>query len=235
MGVKETGLYYLQSRYYNPETGRFLNADGLVSNGQGIIGNNMLTYCNNNPIMFIDSTGFCVEVGALLTWYDCGNHNCPTSSLRQPTRYAGGYNNPKNNYHIDSEPYWENLAKMQEVNVSSPLTFYNGVPVISVPGSSSFSFGIIFMGKEGGENLLRHEYGHTVQLQELGVFNYYKYVVKPSVYRYWKTVDGIYSWDSYYSTPWEYQADQYGGAVHKYQPWANESSERYWNMVNNLI
>jgi len=28
---RETGLYYLQSRYYDPETGRFINADGLVS------------------------------------------------------------------------------------------------------------------------------------------------------------------------------------------------------------
>lgn len=95
------------------------------------------------------------------------------------------------------------------------------------------------MGKEGGENLLRHEYGHTIQLKNLGVKNYYKYVVKPSVDRYKKTKKGInseiYNWDTYYSTPWEYQADQYGGAARQYQPWAKESSERYWYMVNNLI
>jgi hypothetical protein len=28
-------LYYLQSRYYNPTWGRFINADALVSTGQG--------------------------------------------------------------------------------------------------------------------------------------------------------------------------------------------------------
>ena len=199
----------------------------------------MFAYCNNNPIIFIDSTGFCMEVGALLTWYDCGSHNCSTSSLCQPSRYSGGYNNPKNNYHINSEPYWENLAKTQEVTISSPITFYKGVPVIYIPGSSSFTFGVIFMGKEGGENLLRHEYGHIIQLKNLGVKNYYKYVVKPSVDRYKKTKKGInseiYNWDTYYSTPWEYQADQYGGAARQYQPWAKESSERYWYMVNNLI
>ncbi|WP_242865320.1 RHS repeat-associated core domain-containing protein [Clostridium sp. ATCC 25772] len=33
----ETGYYYLQSRYYNPEWGRFLNVDGLVSTGQGML------------------------------------------------------------------------------------------------------------------------------------------------------------------------------------------------------
>ena len=45
----ETGLYYLQSRYYDPETGRFLNADNLISTGQGLLGNNMFAYCLNNP------------------------------------------------------------------------------------------------------------------------------------------------------------------------------------------
>ena len=48
----ETGLYYLQSRYYNPEWGRFINADGYVSTGQGLLGNNMFAYCLNNPIFF---------------------------------------------------------------------------------------------------------------------------------------------------------------------------------------
>jgi RHS repeat-associated protein len=53
----ETGLYYLQSRYYNPEWGRFINADELVSTGQGLHSHNMFAYCNNNPIMFVDIAG----------------------------------------------------------------------------------------------------------------------------------------------------------------------------------
>ena len=53
----ETGLYYLQSRYYNPAWGRFLNADKLISTGQGLLGYNMYAYCNNSPIMFVDHTG----------------------------------------------------------------------------------------------------------------------------------------------------------------------------------
>ena len=53
----ETELYYLQSRYYDPEVGRFINADGLVSTGQGILGNNMFAYCGNNPAIFSDPTG----------------------------------------------------------------------------------------------------------------------------------------------------------------------------------
>ena len=53
----ETSLYYLQSRYYNPEWGRFISADEYVSTGQGLLGNNMFAYCNNNPVIFADEDG----------------------------------------------------------------------------------------------------------------------------------------------------------------------------------
>ena len=54
---EETGLYYCQSRYYDPETGRFLNADAFASTGQGMLGNNMFAYCGNNPVNYEDSSG----------------------------------------------------------------------------------------------------------------------------------------------------------------------------------
>ena len=57
MNDQETSMYYLQSRYYNPKTGRFLNADALASTGQDLTGNNMYAYCGNNPVMYADSTG----------------------------------------------------------------------------------------------------------------------------------------------------------------------------------
>ena len=53
----EIGLYYLQSRYYNPQWGRFLNADGLISTGTGLLGCNMYAYCGNNPVNRIDPLG----------------------------------------------------------------------------------------------------------------------------------------------------------------------------------
>ena len=37
--------------------GRFLNADALISTGQGVLGNNMFAYCRNNPIVLEDATG----------------------------------------------------------------------------------------------------------------------------------------------------------------------------------
>ena len=56
----ETGLYYLQSRYYNPEMGRFLNADNedvLDVSNNVINDNNMFAYCTNNPINKVDDSG----------------------------------------------------------------------------------------------------------------------------------------------------------------------------------
>lgn len=55
----ETGWYYLQSRYYNPQWGRFLNADGRLNGG--ILGYNQFAYCLNNPIMFCDHSGNCAH------------------------------------------------------------------------------------------------------------------------------------------------------------------------------
>ena len=52
----ETGLYYVSSRYYDPEIGRWINADSLLSQGS-VLGNNMFAYCLNNPVNMADTTG----------------------------------------------------------------------------------------------------------------------------------------------------------------------------------
>ena len=53
----ETGLYYLKSRYYDPQICRFINADSYASTGQGFAGCNMFAYCNNNPVNGADPSG----------------------------------------------------------------------------------------------------------------------------------------------------------------------------------
>ena len=53
-----TGLYYLQSRYYDPETGRFINADTVeYLDPKSINGLNLYAYCQNNPVMYVDYSG----------------------------------------------------------------------------------------------------------------------------------------------------------------------------------
>ncbi len=54
---RETGLYYLQSRYYDPAICRFINADAYAATGISFIGCNMFAYCHNDPINFADFGG----------------------------------------------------------------------------------------------------------------------------------------------------------------------------------
>ena len=56
----ETGWYYLQSRYYDPAVGRFLNADLVEFLGvtKTVISNNLFGYCENNAINYNDFLGY---------------------------------------------------------------------------------------------------------------------------------------------------------------------------------
>ena len=55
----ETGLYYLQSRYYDPITGRFLNADDTdyIKSTNSALCTNVFIYCGNNSVNRLDTSG----------------------------------------------------------------------------------------------------------------------------------------------------------------------------------
>ena len=55
----DTGFYYLQSRYYDPETGRFLNVDSVCFAASSDY--NLFTYCMNNPVEYVDFNGYMVS------------------------------------------------------------------------------------------------------------------------------------------------------------------------------
>ena len=57
---EETKFYYLQSRYYDPNVCRFINADefNILYNAVGnVLGANVFIYCMNNPVMHVDYSG----------------------------------------------------------------------------------------------------------------------------------------------------------------------------------
>ena len=53
----ESGLYYLQSRYYDPETGRFVNADSVLGANDDMATYNLFAYCGNDPVNCYDDDG----------------------------------------------------------------------------------------------------------------------------------------------------------------------------------
>ena len=59
---EETNLYYLNSRYYDPEVGRFISLDAVdYLAPDSIHGLNLFAYCFNNPIMYADPSGHMPE------------------------------------------------------------------------------------------------------------------------------------------------------------------------------
>ena len=104
--AEDTKLYYLQSRYYNPEWGRFLNADVYAATGQGLLGSNMYAYCNNNPVNAYDPCGTCIHYWFLLGLVDCDDCKKSKSFIDDFKNSDGSYslydnkrNDPDKRFH----------------------------------------------------------------------------------------------------------------------------------------
>jgi len=62
---EETGFYFCNTRYYNPQWRRWLNADAMFIAGDALNASNMYAYCNGNPVMFVDPSGMASQLGAV--------------------------------------------------------------------------------------------------------------------------------------------------------------------------
>ena len=72
------GLYFLTSRYYDPEIGRFISPDSLeYLDPENVNGLNLYSYCNNNPVNRLDPSGnLAITIGLLMAiGFGVGGHN----------------------------------------------------------------------------------------------------------------------------------------------------------------
>ena len=192
----ETGFYYLRSRYYDPENHRFINADSIDAIlSAGDMGCNMYSYCYNSPINQVD------ENGRLPQWVKDG---CSwfNQHITQPViSFARNVKEDFDNY----DKYNESEEKVLN---SHYFSSYKGVPVIRINGNRSGTFGIMFLTRgtndtQNPEDTVRHEYGHTKQMDELGVIKFALCIGIPSAAEWGE--------GKYYDKPWEVTADIYGG------------------------
>ena len=70
-----TGLYYLRARYYAPSIGRFTQEDVIYNDGL-----NLYAYCNSNPVMYSDPSGFAKETCKSKVGGECDSESGSSSS-----------------------------------------------------------------------------------------------------------------------------------------------------------
>ena len=165
----------------------------------------MFAYCLNNPIRLGDSTGMrAVDI-------------CVAQHLGD-----GGGGIQRGEQGFSSQDY------IADILDAKGITYYKDKMVIKsdLMDGNGMSYGAIFLASNitsenpGGENLLKHEYGHTVQMQEMGILGYTAYVAIPSVISFGLDSAELLQCE-YYSLPQEYGADIRGGVQgRQYDSWA---------------
>ncbi len=127
----DSSLYYLQSRYYDPDIGRFINCDDINYIGirDTVVSFNPFVYCENDPVNYIDPTGT-FSILAIITTFaaiialftGCSKDPEPTKpepSKPEQTKYEKMYKSISDKK-ISSKDEFE---KMSDVNVLARIIY----------------------------------------------------------------------------------------------------------------
>ena len=217
--------------------GRFISADAFAATGQGVLGNNMFTYCLNNPAILADNSGNAAQIcfGYDGAWNDSPWKNDSPGGGGLPQ----GIHTPQQDYGTIADKFYTVRALKYIMNTDESVVldaeyfaFYKGHLVIRTNGNRPGSFGILFITRETNTRLdaadvVRHEYGHTQQLAQLGPAKYIFCIVIPS----------FFEWGSdpvYYRRPWEITADIYGGVQSRSYPGYADAGFKYLENSRNI-
>lgn len=92
MADELTGLYYLRARYYNASLGRFTQEDVIYNDGL-----NLYAYCNSNPVMYSDPSGFAKETCKSKVGGECDSENGTPSKVHGNSKLS---TKPQHGYEI---------------------------------------------------------------------------------------------------------------------------------------
>ena len=219
----ETGWYYLNSRYYDPDAGRFISPDDVEYLGADGSPNsyNRYAYCGNNPVMYADPSGHLAGLLLIGIWLYCFTPvgSAVTQAAVSAVSYVGMAVASiwDEDIRADMNAIGWNPFNTNENAVlgSSKVSFYKGMPVFRTNGDRSGTFYAIALKRSADAVELRHERGHGSQAMAMGVLTYLFTVGVPSPAQ-------LGPWaanGNYYSAPWETMADILGGA------WEHSSEE----------
>ena len=146
----ETGWYYLQSRYYDPQVKRFINVDGLINLNSPFLGSNIYAYCNNNPVMASDHSGYFSD-------YDVyGSHRNPGGGYQYGFSEEDYITNGVVTIQTDINLNWKNNGGIEPpIQLATP----NRRPNTGEPGSTYKAPN----GDErtyGSDGMPQHDYDH---------------------------------------------------------------------------
>ena len=242
----ETGFYYLLSRYYDPDVGRFLNADNAIpSTGESVQGYNLFVYCFNNPVNMDDQSGHWPQwlknaakaVGSFVTKVKAV-FSIPTTAAKiavaSTVAVASGKATVEDVVN-DVKNYDFSNKDEQKCLDAKVFSSYNGTPVLKhdISGITSFSVSnTIILNKSetvnnGGIDTVKHEWGHTVQQSLIGTPKYMTRIAAPSII----SCIANPSSKTYYSLPWERTADFFGGANRSTGYYAGSDVVAGWYLI----
>ena len=84
------GLINANGRLYDPVTGRFLNSDPVIDNIGGAQGLNSYTYCLNNPLKYIDPSGYVFRRPPEVEWVNLSEAYYTADRITPGRAYGGG-------------------------------------------------------------------------------------------------------------------------------------------------
>ena len=215
------GLLYMRARYYSPVMRRFVNADIVAGDVSNSITLNRYAFADANPVLKVDPLG----LFSLKDWWNEKAKPWLNENIVDPVKNfveekivepIKNFVEEKivepvktfvENVKEDIENFDTSNTDEQKVLDSHYFSAYKGKLVIRTNMDRSGSLGILFIShKEDNRsdriNTIKHEYGHTKQLDQMGLIKYLLYIGLPS-WQEWGS-------ESYYRKPWEITADIFG-------------------------